>query len=106
MGLDHDGQDRLAGLLIGEHDDHVREVLGRREQGEEKGLKKGLEKGLKQGAVASKSEDLIKVIKARGLDLTQPQQEVVSSCSDLSQLATWFDQALDAKTTDEILGSH
>jgi hypothetical protein len=29
-----------------------------------------------------------------------------TSCADLRQLATWFDQALDAKTTDEIFGAH
>jgi hypothetical protein len=52
------------------------------------------------------SEDLIKVIKARGLELTQAQLNLVMSCADLSQLATWFDQALDAKTTDEIFGAH
>jgi hypothetical protein len=28
------------------------------------------------------------------------------SSADLSQLATWFDRALDAKTTDEIFGAH
>ena len=59
-----------------------------------------------QGEVRSKSEDLIKVIKARGLELTQAQQKLVTSCADLSQLATWFDQALDAQTSDEIFGTH
>jgi hypothetical protein len=68
-------------------------------------LQQGEEKGLEKGAVKSKIEDLIKVIKARGLELTQAQLELVTSCSDRSQLATWFDQALDAKTTDEIFGS-
>ena len=53
---------------------------------------------LQQGEVKSKSEDLIKVIKARGLELTKAQLNLVTSCADLSQLATWFDQALDAKT--------
>jgi hypothetical protein len=61
---------------------------------------------LQQGEVKSKVEDLIKVIRARGLELTQAQLNLVTSSSDLSQLATWFDQALDAKTADEIFGSH
>jgi hypothetical protein len=80
---------------------HSTFVDGLLQQGEEKGLEKGLEKG----AVKSKVEDLIKVIRARGLGLTQAQQELVTSCSDLSQLDTWFDQALDAKTADDIFGS-
>jgi hypothetical protein len=61
---------------------------------------------LQQGEVKSKIEDLIKVIRARGLELTQAQLELVTSCSGLSQLAIWFDHALDAKTADEIFGSH
>ena len=60
---------------------------------------------LQQGEVKSKIEDLVKVIRARGLDLTPAQLELVTSCADLSQLATWFDHALDAKTADEIFGS-
>ena len=64
-----------------------------------------LQQGEENGAVKSKSEDLIKVIKARGLELTQAQLNLVTSCADLTQLATWFDQALDAKTTDEIFGT-
>ena len=69
-------------------------------------LQQGEEKGREKGAVASKIEDLIKVIKARGLELTNAQRSLVTSCADLSQLATWLDQALDAKTTDEIFGTH
>jgi hypothetical protein len=61
---------------------------------------------LQQGEVKSKIEDLIKVIQARDLELTQDQLNLVTSCSDLRQLAAWFDQALDAKTTDEIFGAH
>jgi hypothetical protein len=64
-----------------------------------------LQQGEENGAVKSKIEDLIKVIHARGLELSKAQLNLVTSCSDLSQLATWFDQALDAKTTDEIFGS-
>ena len=65
-----------------------------------------LQQGEENGAVKSKVEDLIKVIKARGLALTPAQLHLVTSCADLSQLATWFDRALDAKTTDEIFGAH
>jgi hypothetical protein len=68
-------------------------------------LQQGREQGEEKGAVKSKIEDLIKVIRARGLELTQAQVELVTSCADLSRLAAWFDQALDAKTTDEIFGA-
>ena len=81
---------------------HSTFVDGLLQQGEERGLQVGMEKG----ALTSKVEDLIKVIKARGLELTQAQRKLVASCADLSQLATWFDQALEAKTADEIFGAH
>jgi hypothetical protein len=61
---------------------------------------------LQQGEVKSKSEDLLKVIHARGLEPTELQLNFVTSCPDLSQLAAWFDRALDAKTADEIFGAH
>jgi hypothetical protein len=69
-------------------------------------LQQGEEKGREKGAVKSKTEDLIKVIQARGLELTKAELKLVTSCSDLSRLATWFDRALDAKTTHEIFGAH
>ena len=65
-----------------------------------------LQQGEERGAVTSKVEDLMKVIKARGLELTKAQRNLVASCADLSQLDAWFDQALEAKTTDEIFGAH
>jgi flagellar biosynthesis/type III secretory pathway protein FliH len=89
---------------------HSTFVDGLLQQGEEKGLEKGLEQGLEQGlekgAVRSRIEDLIKVINARGLEPTKAELKLVTSCADLSQLATWFDRALDATTTDEIFGAH
>jgi len=69
-------------------------------------LQQGEEKGRQKGAVISKIEDLIKVIDARGHELTKAQLELVTSCADLGQLAAWFDQALDATTTDEFFGAH
>ena len=64
-----------------------------------------LQQGEERGALTSKVEDLIKVIKARGLEVTKAQRNLIASCADLSQLATWFDQALEAKTADEIFGA-
>ena len=69
-------------------------------------LQQGEEKGIEKGAVKSKIEDLVKVIRSHGLELTRSQRDLVTSCADLGQLDAWFDQALDAKTTDEIFGAH
>jgi hypothetical protein len=124
-GASHADTAALATIILGVADTAARRELealmaspkfhstfvdGLLQQGEERGLEKGLEKGMEkgreEGAVTSKVEDLIKVIKARGLHLTKAQFELVTSCADLSRLATWFDRALDGKTTDEIFGTN
>jgi hypothetical protein len=43
---DSDGQDRLVGLLIGKHDDHVREVLGGRDLAHIRGAERAGDVGL------------------------------------------------------------
>jgi hypothetical protein len=62
LGLDHDGQDRLAGLPIGEHDHHVRDVLGRRDlayvRGAERAGDPGRQPELREHATAGHSDGL------------------------------------------------
>jgi len=84
---------------------HSTFVDGLLQQGEAKGLEQAFKRGFEEGAVKTKMEDLIKVIRASGLELTPAQLKLVTSCADLSQLDAWFDQALDAKTSDEIFVS-
>ena len=64
-----------------------------------------VQEGLHKGAVKAKSEDILKVIDARPINLTAEQREQVSSCTDIAQLDEWFDSALVAETAADIFKS-
>lgn len=55
-------------------------------------------------AARTKRENIFKVFESRGVQPTSEQHELVSSCTDLGQLDTWFDQALTASSTTEVFG--
>jgi hypothetical protein len=68
-------------------------------------VQEGLQKGLQQGEVKAKSEDVLKVIDSRAINLTAEQREQVTSCTDIAQLDEWFDSALTADTAADIFKS-
>jgi flagellar biosynthesis/type III secretory pathway protein FliH len=72
------------------------------EQGREQGLEQGLERGLERGAANAKAQDLLKVMDARGLRLTQEQRAKVTATAGINQLDLWFDRALTADTAAEV----
>jgi hypothetical protein len=53
----------------------------------------------------SGAEDVLKIIDARGIDVTTQQRDQVSSCTDIAQLYEWFDSALAAGTAADIFKS-
>jgi flagellar biosynthesis/type III secretory pathway protein FliH len=71
----------------------------------QEGLQQGMQQGLEKGEVKAKSEDVLKIIDARGIDVTAEQRERVSSCADIAQLDEWFDSALTAETAAAIFKS-
>ena len=64
-----------------------------------------VQEGLHLGAVNAKSEDILKIIDARAIDVTAEQRQHVSSCTDIAQLDQWFDSALTAQTAKDIFKS-
>jgi hypothetical protein len=60
---------------------------------------------LMERAVNAKSEDVLKIIDARAIDVTAEQRDHVSSCTDIAQLDQWFDSALTAQTATDIFKS-
>jgi hypothetical protein len=75
------------------------------DKGMAQGMAKGMAKGMAQGAIKAKAEDILKIIDARGIDVTADQRERIASCTDIDQLDEWFDSALIAGTAAEILKS-
>jgi hypothetical protein len=68
-------------------------------------VQEGLQEGLQQGAVTAKAQDVLKIIDARAIDVTDEQRDQVSSCTDIAQLDQWFDSALTAQTATDIFKS-
>ena len=71
----------------------------------QEGLQEGLQKGMRQGEVKAKSEDVLKIIDSRAIEVTAEQREQVTSCTDIAQLDEWFDSALTADTAADIFKS-
>jgi hypothetical protein len=65
-------------------------------------VQEGMQQGMQQGVVKARSEDVLKIIDARAIDVTAEQRERVSSCTDIAQLDEWFDSALTAETAPDV----
>jgi hypothetical protein len=66
------------------------------------GIEQGREQGLEQGAANAKVQDVLKVMDARGLRLTQEQRTKITATAGITQLDLWFDRALTADTAADI----
>ena len=75
------------------------------QKGMQQGLQKGMQQGLQQGEAKGKSEDVLKIIDSRAINVTAAQREQVTSCTDIAQLDEWFDSALTAETAADIFKS-
>jgi hypothetical protein len=64
----------------------------------------GIEQGLEQGAAVAKAQDVLKVMDARGLGLTQEQRAKVTAAAGITQLDLWFDRALTADRAADVFG--
>jgi hypothetical protein len=69
-----------------------------RAAGEAKGKAEGIAKGEARGAARTRAEDIVCILKSRGLEPTRAERELIESCDDLAQLDIWFDRALTATT--------
>jgi hypothetical protein len=66
------------------------------------GRQEGLPEGLREGLVKAKAADVLKIIDARGIEVTKEQRKEVADCTDLARLDRWFERALTAKTATDI----
>jgi hypothetical protein len=64
-----------------------------------------IESYVQQGEVKARAEDVIKIIDARGIDVTDQQRHEVTSCADIAQLDEWFDRALVATSAADVFKS-
>jgi len=57
---------------------------------------------IEQGTVQARTAYLLKVLDARGLQLSQSRREQIQACLDVERLDRWFDRALTAATAEEV----
>ena len=61
-----------------------------------------IERFKKEGLEVGKAEDVLKLVDARGVELTKGQREQVTASAGLAKLDKWFDRALTAETAADI----
>ena len=71
-----------------------------------RGWKEGWLEGWLEGWREACSEDILIVLEARNLDVTDAERERIAGCTNLEQLKTWLRRAVTAeKTSDTFDGS-
>ncbi|MFF8100964.1 hypothetical protein ACF07S_14515 [Streptomyces sp. NPDC016640] len=77
--------------------DVVTHFPGHRTLFEEKYLK-----GVAEGRAESKAEDILRVLKVRGLTVSDDDRERITTCTDLDTLTAWFDRSLTTTTAEDL----
>jgi hypothetical protein len=71
-------------------------------QGKAEGKAEGLAEGKAEGLAEGKAEDVLTVLRARGIKATPAQQAEINQCTDLSLLDAWLRRAVTANSADDI----
>lgn len=67
-----------------------------------RGKAEGKKEGKKEGKAEGKAEDIIDVLEARGLDVSEDDRARIASCTDLRQLKTWVKRAATVEKAGEL----
>ncbi|QBI52286.1 hypothetical protein [Streptomonospora litoralis] len=57
---------------------------------------------IEEGCAKGRAEDVLRILDANGVDLTDDQRDTILACTDIGQLDSWFDRALKATTARDI----
>jgi hypothetical protein len=61
-------------------------------------------RGKAEGIAETRAEDVLTVLGARNLDLTDAERERITGCTDLRQLETWVGRAVIVEKTSDLFG--
>lgn len=75
--------------------------LGMR-KGLKQGREQGREQGLEMGRLTAASRGVLRVLAARGLEVTAEEEERIRTCRDLGILEAWIEQSLWVDSVDEL----
>ena len=67
-----------------------------------RGKAEGRAEGRAEGIAATRAEDVLTVLGARNLDLTDAERERIAGCTDLRQLETWVGRAVTVEKTSDL----
>ena len=62
----------------------------------------GKAEGKAEGRAEGKAEDILAVLKARGIGVTPSQETLVKQCTSLTELDRWLERAATANSADEV----
>jgi hypothetical protein len=79
---------------------HVARALGAKS---EDAMMSTLEELIEEGKAKSKAEDLLAILEARGLPISEAERSRILTCTAVSTLGRWVVRAVTAATTAEVL---
>ncbi|MPY49843.1 RpnC/YadD family protein [Streptomyces acidicola] len=65
-------------------------------------IEETLIKGEAEGRAKGRAEDILRVLDRRGIEVSEPVRERVTSCTDLEVLGIWLDRSLVASKVEEL----
>ncbi|GHD35108.1 hypothetical protein [Streptomyces galbus] len=68
----------------------------------EEAILKGREQGRNEVRIRVRVEDILRVLRVRGIEVPDAVRERVSSCDDLEVLGTWLDRAVTVGSADDL----
>jgi predicted transposase YdaD len=74
-------------------------------EGKAEGLAEGNAEGLAEGRAIGEARMILRILAARGLQVSAVIRERVLSCSDIVQLEAWGDRAATADSVEDVFGS-
>jgi hypothetical protein len=77
-------------------------ILNREAAAEARGEEKGKAIGRAEGRAEMMAESIVRLLEARGLDVSPAQRKEIQSCSDIDRLARWWSRAASASSADEL----
>jgi hypothetical protein len=69
-----------------------------------RGMTEGKKEGRKEGRAESHAADILTVLEARNLDVTDADRERIAGCTELRQLEIWVRRAVTVEETSDLFG--
>ncbi len=65
----------------------------------------GRDEGRDEGRIEGRTDDILRLLDGRGIEMSAEERERIAGCRDLDTLDVWFTRAITATSAAEVLGS-